>query len=46
VLQILLYKNAVMNAMTNNHEADGASGIGGVVRVGLELEHFRRHVFE
>ena len=43
---ILLYKIAMMNAMSNNHEADGASGVRGVVRGGLELKHFRRHVFE
>ena len=43
---ILLHKIAMMNAMTNNHEADGASGVRGVVRHGLELKHFRRHVFE
>jgi hypothetical protein len=42
----LCYKIAMMNAMTNNHEADGASGVRGVVRHGLELKHFRRHVFE
>ena len=45
-LIILLHKIAMMNAMTNNHEADGASGVGGVVCGGLELKHFRRHVFE
>jgi len=43
---ILLHKIAMMNAMSYNHKADGAGGVGGVVRGGLELKHFRRHVFE